>query len=210
MFEGGHEFFADGRLVTIFSAPNYLNMKNDSCLLNISRKVILVLAVKSPSELFFPAISGQTFDKYFPAKCIWCSNFAKPYEVLVVPASKNWKAVGFNLHTHRQKLLQMNFYINHNMYTSYFSWNAVSKYFDQLETMLDSTKEVSLAEFSCMCNLVNIESWYNFENTLESVFIYRNRQHTKCIRFYGCIGGLSHRCNTHKRRLKRTKFKKLV
>ncbi|VDM94263.1 unnamed protein product, partial [Onchocerca ochengi] len=38
MFRGGYKYFADGRLLTIFSAPNYLNMKNDSCVLHISRK----------------------------------------------------------------------------------------------------------------------------------------------------------------------------
>ncbi|KAM3724889.1 Serine/threonine-protein phosphatase PP1 isozyme [Dirofilaria immitis] len=38
MFRGGYKYFADGRLITIFSAPNYLNMKNDSCVLHISRK----------------------------------------------------------------------------------------------------------------------------------------------------------------------------
>ncbi|VDN06638.1 unnamed protein product [Thelazia callipaeda] len=39
MFKGGYKYFAGGRLVTIFSAPNYLNMRNDSCVLHISRKV---------------------------------------------------------------------------------------------------------------------------------------------------------------------------
>uniref|UniRef100_A0A915PIG9 Serine/threonine-protein phosphatase n=1 Tax=Setaria digitata TaxID=48799 RepID=A0A915PIG9_9BILA len=38
MFKGGYKYFAGGRLITIFSAPNYLNMRNDSCVLHISRK----------------------------------------------------------------------------------------------------------------------------------------------------------------------------
>uniref|UniRef100_A0AC34F7H2 Serine/threonine-protein phosphatase n=1 Tax=Panagrolaimus sp. ES5 TaxID=591445 RepID=A0AC34F7H2_9BILA len=39
MIRSGHKFFANGRLVTIFSAPNYLNMKNDACVMKISKKL---------------------------------------------------------------------------------------------------------------------------------------------------------------------------
>ncbi|KAH7729914.1 Ser/Thr protein phosphatase family protein, partial [Aphelenchoides avenae] len=38
MYRNGYSFFAGGRLLTIFSAPNYLNMGNDGCLLRISRE----------------------------------------------------------------------------------------------------------------------------------------------------------------------------
>ncbi|XGW22826.1 hypothetical protein V3C99_005223 [Haemonchus contortus] len=37
MVRGGHRMFAGGRLVTIFSAPNYQNMMNDGCVLRIKR-----------------------------------------------------------------------------------------------------------------------------------------------------------------------------
>ncbi|VDO80343.1 unnamed protein product [Haemonchus placei] len=39
MVRGGHRMFAGGRLVTIFSAPNYQNMMNDGCVLRIKRNV---------------------------------------------------------------------------------------------------------------------------------------------------------------------------
>uniref|UniRef100_A0A914S1F1 Serine/threonine-protein phosphatase n=1 Tax=Parascaris equorum TaxID=6256 RepID=A0A914S1F1_PAREQ len=39
MVKYGHRFFAGGRLLTIFSAPNYLNTRNDGCVLRISKKL---------------------------------------------------------------------------------------------------------------------------------------------------------------------------
>ncbi|KAL4002423.1 Calcineurin-like phosphoesterase family protein [Acanthocheilonema viteae] len=54
MFRGGYKYFAGGRLVTIFSAPNYLNMKNDSCVLHISRKF------KCHFTVFRPIFPGPT------------------------------------------------------------------------------------------------------------------------------------------------------
>ncbi|VDM40039.1 unnamed protein product [Toxocara canis] len=40
MMKTGYRFFAGGRLVSIFSASDYTNMKNDACVLHISKKVI--------------------------------------------------------------------------------------------------------------------------------------------------------------------------
>uniref|UniRef100_A0A0N4YYU1 SER_THR_PHOSPHATASE domain-containing protein n=1 Tax=Nippostrongylus brasiliensis TaxID=27835 RepID=A0A0N4YYU1_NIPBR len=37
MVRGGHRIFAGGRLVTIFSAPNYQNMLNDGCVLRVKK-----------------------------------------------------------------------------------------------------------------------------------------------------------------------------
>ncbi|VDM61708.1 unnamed protein product [Angiostrongylus costaricensis] len=37
MVHGGYRIFAGGRLVTIFSAPNYQNMMNDGCVMRIKR-----------------------------------------------------------------------------------------------------------------------------------------------------------------------------
>uniref|UniRef100_A0A0K0CTD9 Serine/threonine-protein phosphatase n=1 Tax=Angiostrongylus cantonensis TaxID=6313 RepID=A0A0K0CTD9_ANGCA len=39
MVHGGYRMFAGGRLVTIFSAPNYQNMMNDGCVMKIKRDV---------------------------------------------------------------------------------------------------------------------------------------------------------------------------
>uniref|UniRef100_F1L664 Serine/threonine-protein phosphatase n=1 Tax=Ascaris suum TaxID=6253 RepID=F1L664_ASCSU len=39
MIKTGYRFFAEGRLVSIFSASDYTNMKNDSCVLHISKKL---------------------------------------------------------------------------------------------------------------------------------------------------------------------------
>ncbi|EYB83388.1 hypothetical protein Y032_0336g2880 [Ancylostoma ceylanicum] len=39
MIRGGHRMFAGGRLVTIFSAPNYQNMMNDGCVLRVKKNV---------------------------------------------------------------------------------------------------------------------------------------------------------------------------
>uniref|UniRef100_A0A0R3QUV1 Serine/threonine-protein phosphatase n=1 Tax=Brugia timori TaxID=42155 RepID=A0A0R3QUV1_9BILA len=55
MFKGGYKYFAGGRLVTIFSAPNYLNMKNDSCVLHISRKFKCHFTIFRP---IFPGANG--------------------------------------------------------------------------------------------------------------------------------------------------------
>ncbi|VDK25195.1 unnamed protein product [Anisakis simplex] len=41
MMKTGYRFFAGGRLVSIFSAADYTNMKNDACVLHISKKVCL-------------------------------------------------------------------------------------------------------------------------------------------------------------------------
>ncbi|GMT01025.1 hypothetical protein PENTCL1PPCAC_23199, partial [Pristionchus entomophagus] len=38
--KGGYKFFAEGRLVSIFSAPNYLNMKNDSCVIRVNKDLV--------------------------------------------------------------------------------------------------------------------------------------------------------------------------
>ncbi|VDK64246.1 unnamed protein product [Anisakis simplex] len=42
MVKYGHKFFAGGRLLTIFSAPNYLNTRNDGCVLRVSKKVKVI------------------------------------------------------------------------------------------------------------------------------------------------------------------------
>uniref|UniRef100_A0A915CFD1 Serine/threonine-protein phosphatase n=2 Tax=Parascaris univalens TaxID=6257 RepID=A0A915CFD1_PARUN len=54
MVKYGHRFFAGGRLLTIFSAPNYLNTRNDGCVLRISKKL------KCSFQIFRPAKSKRT------------------------------------------------------------------------------------------------------------------------------------------------------
>ncbi|KHJ94162.1 Ser/Thr phosphatase family protein [Oesophagostomum dentatum] len=48
MIRGGHRMFAGGRLVTIFSAPNYQNMMNDSCVLRIKKNFVVNFLIFRP------------------------------------------------------------------------------------------------------------------------------------------------------------------
>ncbi|PIO65855.1 hypothetical protein TELCIR_12454 [Teladorsagia circumcincta] len=38
MYKNGYRISFDGRLVTLFSAPNYMNYKNNSCVLTVTKK----------------------------------------------------------------------------------------------------------------------------------------------------------------------------
>ncbi|GMR59800.1 hypothetical protein PMAYCL1PPCAC_29995, partial [Pristionchus mayeri] len=48
MYRGGYKFFAEGRLLSIFSAPNYLNYKNDSCIVKVSSAFVVSFIVFRP------------------------------------------------------------------------------------------------------------------------------------------------------------------
>ncbi|KHJ94276.1 phosphoprotein phosphatase 1 domain protein [Oesophagostomum dentatum] len=39
MYKSGYRFYFNGRLVTLFSAPNYMNYKNNSCVITVTNKV---------------------------------------------------------------------------------------------------------------------------------------------------------------------------
>ncbi|GMT25818.1 hypothetical protein PFISCL1PPCAC_17115, partial [Pristionchus fissidentatus] len=47
---GGYKWFARGRLLSIFSAPNYLQYKNDSCILKVSAQMIVSFLVFRPTN----------------------------------------------------------------------------------------------------------------------------------------------------------------
>ncbi|GMT28926.1 hypothetical protein PFISCL1PPCAC_20223, partial [Pristionchus fissidentatus] len=38
--KGGYKFYCEGRLVSIFSAPNYLNMFNDACVIRVNKDLV--------------------------------------------------------------------------------------------------------------------------------------------------------------------------
>ncbi|KIH45057.1 hypothetical protein ANCDUO_24908, partial [Ancylostoma duodenale] len=38
MYKSGYRFYFNGRLVTLFSAPNYMNYKNNSCVITVNEK----------------------------------------------------------------------------------------------------------------------------------------------------------------------------
>ncbi|ETN84793.1 phosphoprotein phosphatase 1 domain protein, partial [Necator americanus] len=38
MYKSGYRFYFSGRLVTLFSAPNYMNYKNNSCVITVNSK----------------------------------------------------------------------------------------------------------------------------------------------------------------------------
>uniref|UniRef100_A0A0K0D3F5 Serine/threonine-protein phosphatase n=1 Tax=Angiostrongylus cantonensis TaxID=6313 RepID=A0A0K0D3F5_ANGCA len=42
MYKNGYRISFDGRLVTLFSAPNYMNYKNNSCIVTISERPVLL------------------------------------------------------------------------------------------------------------------------------------------------------------------------
>ncbi|KAK6730849.1 hypothetical protein RB195_007362 [Necator americanus] len=48
MIRGGHRMFAGGRLVTIFSAPNYQNMMNDGCVLRVKKNFLVNFMIFRP------------------------------------------------------------------------------------------------------------------------------------------------------------------
>ncbi|CAD6198374.1 unnamed protein product [Caenorhabditis auriculariae] len=48
MFNGGYKLHAGGRMVTVFSAPNYLNMSNDSCVVRIDSNLCMRFIVFRP------------------------------------------------------------------------------------------------------------------------------------------------------------------
>ncbi|RCN38044.1 hypothetical protein ANCCAN_16033 [Ancylostoma caninum] len=48
MIRGGHRMFAGGRLVTIFSAPNYQNMMNDGCVLRVKKNFAVNFLIFRP------------------------------------------------------------------------------------------------------------------------------------------------------------------
>ncbi|PIO63074.1 hypothetical protein TELCIR_15345, partial [Teladorsagia circumcincta] len=45
MYKNGYRISFDGRLVTLFSAPNYMNYKNNSCVLTVTKKLQLNFTV---------------------------------------------------------------------------------------------------------------------------------------------------------------------
>nr|CDJ91010.1 Metallophosphoesterase domain containing protein [Haemonchus contortus] len=45
MYKNGYRISFDGRLVTLFSAPNYMNYKNNSCVLTVTKKLQLSFTV---------------------------------------------------------------------------------------------------------------------------------------------------------------------
>ncbi|CAI5445131.1 unnamed protein product [Caenorhabditis angaria] len=49
MYRGGHKFHAGGNMVTIFSAPNYLNMGNDSCVVRVEKSKLVRFIVFRPT-----------------------------------------------------------------------------------------------------------------------------------------------------------------
>lgn len=67
MVRGGHKWHSNGRMVTIFSAANYLNMGNDSCVVRIdekaSLKTVLNQSVFSEKRRVLPAPSCKTLCK---------------------------------------------------------------------------------------------------------------------------------------------------
>ncbi|CAB3397243.1 unnamed protein product [Caenorhabditis bovis] len=50
MYHGGHKFHCNGRMITIFSAPNYLGMENDSCVVRIDEQKSLKFIVFRPEK----------------------------------------------------------------------------------------------------------------------------------------------------------------
>ena len=54
VMDDGYEFFADRRLVTIFSAPNYCNeFDNDGCMLMVDEDLGCSFMLQTPSEKNF-------------------------------------------------------------------------------------------------------------------------------------------------------------
>ncbi|KAL6739517.1 hypothetical protein Aduo_012960 [Ancylostoma duodenale] len=45
MYKSGYRFYFNGRLVTLFSAPNYMNYKNNSCVITVNEKLQLKFTV---------------------------------------------------------------------------------------------------------------------------------------------------------------------
>ncbi|KAK6750539.1 hypothetical protein RB195_002485 [Necator americanus] len=45
MYKSGYRFYFSGRLVTLFSAPNYMNYKNNSCVITVNSKLRLKFTV---------------------------------------------------------------------------------------------------------------------------------------------------------------------
>ncbi|KHJ78581.1 hypothetical protein OESDEN_21796 [Oesophagostomum dentatum] len=45
MYKSGYRFYFNGRLVTLFSAPNYMNYKNNSCVITVTNKLELKITV---------------------------------------------------------------------------------------------------------------------------------------------------------------------
>ncbi|CAI2353417.1 unnamed protein product [Caenorhabditis sp. 36 PRJEB53466] len=50
MIKGGHKWHANGRMVTIFSAANYLSMGNDSCVIRIDQQKNVEFCLLRPSK----------------------------------------------------------------------------------------------------------------------------------------------------------------
>jgi len=67
--EDGYEFFADKRLVTIFSAPNYCGeFDNVGALLTIDESLLCSFEIIKPLEKKMPEASSQTSRTTVPSK----------------------------------------------------------------------------------------------------------------------------------------------
>lgn len=52
MVDAGYEFFADRKLITIFSAPNYCGMfENDGCLMKVAEDLTCSFSILKPQRI---------------------------------------------------------------------------------------------------------------------------------------------------------------
>lgn len=68
MVRGGHKMFAGGRLVTIFSAPNYQNMMNDGCVLRVKKNFAVNFFIFRPVTRRI-ALQRRQLPRNFAVRC---------------------------------------------------------------------------------------------------------------------------------------------